>query len=276
MQKILIRLLIFSTLFAVSAEAKELSVLFIGNSYTYTPGTPQDPGLPKYFRAIAKSIDPDLSLNYYFNTPGGWSFEKHFKDSTSTRLLKRHYDHVILQGHSLESLELPSWFARNQYPDVNRFLVYLPKILDLAFQNNSSVFLFVTWIRNAKDAFLQEGHPGLRFERGRSQAGQKWCGKDAFEYQEMIDQSYRKHSQNYPVNLAMVGDAWLSLQNQKVVTEDELYVAGDWSHPSELGAFVSALVLVKNVLHLDIAQNKFVPASIDFEKARKIMLALEQ
>ncbi|MBO9668530.1 MAG: hypothetical protein J7501_17160 [Bdellovibrio sp.] len=89
-----------SILLTVSfANAKDISVLFIGNSYVYLPGqgTPEDPALPKLIGKLVESIDSNLHLKYAFNTPGGYTYEKHLNDPKSQSLLQASYDNVILQ-----------------------------------------------------------------------------------------------------------------------------------------------------------------------------------
>jgi hypothetical protein len=95
------------------------------------------------------------------------------------------------------------------------------------------------------------------FPESSSKRGTSWCGRDPVEYQRLIDESYVTHTCDYPVTLAKVGDAWLDLQSEGLVAPDALYVADDWSHPSVLGAYAAALVLVRDSLKLDIVRNAF-------------------
>jgi hypothetical protein len=265
-------------LFCTVAEAKQVSVLFLGNSYTYLPGLGDEasPALPKMIQLIAKSIDPDLQLDYSFHTPGGYSFEMHFNDPASTKLLSARYDHVILQGQSIESLELTPWWEQQGNPGVKSFAVYLPKVLELALKANASVTLYVNWAWNPKNTLLKEDQPGLRFPTGTPRAGQKWCGRDRFEYQRMIDESFLHHSAGYPVEYAWIGDAWLALQTQGVASLDEFYIPDDWSHASSLGAFVTALVFARDTFHLDILKNRYAPKGMDPQRALDIAIALSQ
>lgn len=271
MKNIKVYLIIVLSIFASYANAKDLTILFLGNSYTYLPdqGTPDDPALPKIIKQIAQSIDPSLDIKYSFNTPGGYTFEKHFNDSKSQALLRESFDRVILQGQSIESLELPPEWG--QYGiGVQSFSIYLPKIVDLALKSNPKVFLFVNWGWNFKNSSLQPGAEGLLFPPGNPKAGKPWCGKDKFELQQMIDDSYRKHSRGLPVSLSMVGDAWLSLQQSGLVGEDDLYLPDDWSHPSLLGSYAQALILTRDVLNLDISKSTYIPTEVDTHLGRKI------
>lgn len=275
MQKLLLSLLMLAaTATTATSYAREVSLLFIGNSYTYFPGDEQKPGLPDYFRQVAESIEPGLKLNYSFSVHGGYSFEMHLNNPDSVAKMGEHYDHVVLQGQSMESLELTPWYEQNGTPGVKSFQVYLPKALDLVEKRNSDITLFVNWIWNPHHANLQDNHPGLYFPIGHPRAGQKWCGKNQDEYQNSINASYRQHATGYRVHFALVGTAWLQLQKAGLVTQDELYREGDWSHPSPLGTLVATLVLVRDVLHLDVRKNKFLPPGVDALKAEAIANAL--
>ncbi len=254
------------------AWSKQVTVLFIGNSYTYLPdfGEPESPALPQMIQAIASTIDADLSIKYDFNTPGGYSFEKHLHDSKSLQLLSKKYDKVILQGQSIESLELTPWWEMNGNPGFRSFSLSLPKILDLISHANSEVTLYVNWGWSFRHPALAANHPGLIFPAESEKAGKKWCGENKNEFQDLIDQSYQKTTYGYPVKLSKVGRAWLQLQQSSIVNEDELYLEDDWSHPSQLGAFVAALLLVRDSLELDISKNKYFPTGIDPIKASEV------
>lgn len=256
---------------ALASAPKEVTFLFIGNSYTYLPGigSPEDPGLPKMIKAIAESIDKKEQIKFWWSTPGGWTVEKHYSDADNVWLMSHHYDHVVLQGSSLDSLELTPWHEEHGQSGVKSFAVYLPKTLDLVFQNNTDVNLYVTWGYGSKNGLLAEGHPGLYFPPGTPRAGQKWCGKDKFEYQSLIDDSYALHSMGYPVSLIHVGDAWVAAQTARLIQPDDLYIS-DGSHASARGAFISALVMTRDILHLDITKNKFFPVGVDTKWAKKI------
>jgi hypothetical protein len=259
----------------LSAQAKDLSILFIGNSYSFYPNTPENPGQVILFKEIVESIDPDLHIKASFHTHSGWTLEDHYKDKTSSDLLSQAYDQVVIQPMSLDPVDLPEWFEQFEgMKGLKSFSVYLPKVLDLAFQNNKNVTLVVTWARHPKHIFLQPDHPGRYFPSDSPRAGQQWYGNTVRDSQKMIDDSYAKYTAGYPVSFSRVGDAWLMLEQKGLVNIDELYRPGDWSHPSELGSFIESLVLVKATLHLDIRQETFIPETIDPVRARTIIEAL--
>ena len=83
----------------VAQEAKPLQVLFIGNSYTYGND------LPKMLAELAKAGGQSL-LVVEKETPGGWSFKKHWEGGKAVQKIKsKKWDWVILQNHSLGALE---------------------------------------------------------------------------------------------------------------------------------------------------------------------------
>lgn len=266
-------LIVFTSFFLSKlAWCRDVSILFIGNSYTYLPdlGDPKDPALPQMIQQIAQSIDPHLNITYEFNTPGGYNFERHFNDMRSSMLMSRSYDHVILQGQSIESLELTPWWEQNGNLGVKSFAVFLPKVLELTLRSNSHVTLYVNWGWHPHHPALSVDHPGLVFPPGSKKEGQKWCGENKDQFQDLIDESYLKHSKNYPVVLSKIGRAKLGLERASIISEDEFYLKDDWSHPSVLGAFVTALMLTQDSLGLNISKNKFVPAGVDPEKAIRV------
>lgn len=72
----------------------EINVLFIGNSLTYYND------LPKMVAALAKA-DKQRPLHYERETPGGCTFEKHWKDGKAlAKIQSRKWDYVVLQDNS--------------------------------------------------------------------------------------------------------------------------------------------------------------------------------
>jgi hypothetical protein len=86
---------------AQDGQAKgEISVLFIGNSLTYYND------LPKMVAELAKA-DKQRPLRYDRETPGGCTFEKHWKDGKALAKIKsRKWDYVVLQDNSQGPLRM--------------------------------------------------------------------------------------------------------------------------------------------------------------------------
>src|SRR5437899_560095 len=92
-----VALLALSTPAAQPQEGKakdEINVLFIGNSLTYGND------LPKMIAALAKA-GKQPSMYHERETPGGCTFEKHWKDGKAlTKIQSRKWDYVVLQDNS--------------------------------------------------------------------------------------------------------------------------------------------------------------------------------
>jgi hypothetical protein len=94
-------LLVLSTngVLAQDAPAKdEITVLFIGNSFTYYHD------LPKMLAELAKAGKQPM-LIHERETPGGCTLEKHWKDGKAlAKIQSRKWDFVVLQDHSQAAL----------------------------------------------------------------------------------------------------------------------------------------------------------------------------
>ena len=91
-------------LFASAAQSQdapakdEISVLFVGNSFTYYHD------LPKMVAELAKA-GKQRPLRYERETPGGCTLEKHWKDGKAlAKIQSRKWDFVVLQDHSQAAL----------------------------------------------------------------------------------------------------------------------------------------------------------------------------
>src|SRR4051794_6643448 len=78
---------------------EEIHVLFIGNSFTYYHD------LPKMIADLAKA-GKQRPLHHDRETPGGCTFEKHWKDGKAlAKIQARKWDFVVLQDHSQAALQ---------------------------------------------------------------------------------------------------------------------------------------------------------------------------
>ncbi|MFN5032289.1 MAG: hypothetical protein ACK5FX_08725, partial [Flavobacteriia bacterium] len=72
-----------------------ISVLFIGNSYTYVND------LPTVFKNLTQSLGDISTVDS--KTNGGYTFQNHLSDAvTHTKIQSRQWDFVVLQGQSQE------------------------------------------------------------------------------------------------------------------------------------------------------------------------------
>ncbi|HYV35228.1 MAG TPA: DUF4886 domain-containing protein [Gemmataceae bacterium] len=79
-------------------KQKPVRVLFIGNSFTFVND------LPNMIAELAKAVK-QLPLEHGQETPGGCSFEKHWKDGkAATKIAAGPWDYVVLQEQSQRPL----------------------------------------------------------------------------------------------------------------------------------------------------------------------------
>lgn len=207
MKKILFTFLCFPALSFVASAQDSISILFIGNSYTYVndlPGT-----LSSLATNLGKKITVDSKTN------GGYTFQNHVDDAlTYTKIHSKPWDVVVIQGQSQE----PS------FPDsqVNSFtLPAAVRLSDSIWAGNacSNVMYYMTWGR-------QTGDP-------------QWSEINTFEkmntrlynaYLRMADSSDR-------AMVSPVGAVWGYVRaNHPTIN---LYNS-DGSHPSSEGTYLAA------------------------------------
>ena len=176
-----------------------LSILFVGNSYTYFSNMPQLVSL------ISDSTK--VKLVTYKSTAGGASLRDHWEGKkglkTKEIISKGTYDFIVLQEHSMGTI--------NKKDD---FLTYSKKLCALIKASGAKPYFYVTWAR--------EKVP---------------------QYQETITKTYRQASEENNGELIMVGEAWKLAK--KLRPQLQLYTQ-DGSHPSDLGAFLTACVFTSS------------------------------
>lgn len=132
--------LLFLVSVPISSQAQsEENILFVGNSYTYFWN------LPQQVSVIAES--KGMSLKTSQSTSGGTNWGQHWrgeKNISSKSLIENgQFDAIILQNHSMRSLEAPD------------SLMYYGKLFaDLIQKNDAKVFLYMTWAREW-DPYMQ-------------------------------------------------------------------------------------------------------------------------
>ena len=145
-------------------EKDSIRILFVGNSYTFVSN------MPHLVSLISDSTN--VKLITYKSTAGGatlsdhWNGQKGLKSKEEIRSGK--YDVVVLQGHSMETIEKKE-----------DFLNYSKKLSDLAKAFGAKPYLYITWAR--------EKVP---------------------QYQETITATYKQASEENDCELIMVGEAW--------------------------------------------------------------------
>jgi len=105
-------------------------VLFVGNSFTYFWNMPQ------MVEAMAK--DQGVNLETSQSTVGGSTLEQHWKEEKGTQtrkiLEKEKFDYVVLQDHSMSTIDSPE-----------RFTDYATKLIELVKEKSAEPLLSMTW-----------------------------------------------------------------------------------------------------------------------------------
>lgn len=151
-------------------KKETLSVLFLGNSYTYVND------LPGVVAAMAKAGKPKLKTQSY--TAGGaaliqfWEEPEHAKARELVR--QRSFDYVVLQDQSVTPCSSPQWTLK-----------FGGKWAQLAHYGKSKPVFFLTWAHRTPD--------GSAFDTAM---------------QDGLTTVYRRVAQENDALLAPVGEAW--------------------------------------------------------------------
>ncbi|MCB0803600.1 MAG: T9SS type A sorting domain-containing protein [Flavobacteriales bacterium] len=199
------------TLVQVSvAQNTKKRVLFIGNSYTNANN------LPQLIASVASSNGD--TLFYDSNTPGGYTFELHSRNSTTlNKIAQANWDFVVLQEQS----QLPSFPNSQVQTSVFPFAKKLDSSINVANSCTETMF-YMTWGRKNGDANNCPFFTPL-------------C-----TYEGMDSMLYLRYSQMANMNAAVlspVGALWRYIRNNHPAIN--LYSA-DESHPSLAGSYAAA------------------------------------
>ncbi|AEA42609.1 PKD domain-containing protein [Fluviicola taffensis] len=207
MKKIILSLLGLTLIQSQLVAQDSISVLFIGNSYTYVND------LPGMLNSLTTSLGKETTVDS--KTNGGYTFQNQVNDAaTYVKIHSKPWDVVVIQGQSQE----PS------FPDSQVNTGTLPfalRLSDSIWANNacSNVMYYMTWGR-------QNGDP-------------QWSGINTFEkmntrlynaYMRMADSSDR-------AMVSPVGAVWAYVRTNHPTIN--LYNA-DESHPSVEGTYLAA------------------------------------
>jgi hypothetical protein len=214
------KVLVIAILFAFSqASAQQKSVLFLGNSYTYSSNLPGT-----LYNLAAAGGD---TIYHEQNTPGGYTLEGHSTNATSlSKIASRNWDFVVMQEQSQKPSFPPAQVAAETYP-------YAEILVDSIKSNYACTepLLFMTWGRRDGDqSNCQFYTPLCTFE-----------GMNA-----RLRQSYLEMGEDNDATVAPCGAAWhqMSLENNSFWSG--LY-SGDGSHPSPWGTYLNACVFYATI-----------------------------
>jgi hypothetical protein len=204
---------------------KEVSILFIGNSFTFADfGKQAQPmgGVPELFARIAQQGGnaPEVKMIAYPSMTLRQHFENGHNELPTIR--SRKWDYVVLQGQSLEATD-----AARRPGD---FVEFGKKFAEVIRQNNpaTKVVLYETWA-------YPKGHPKYADNFGEQS-----------KMLEQISAGYKSLAREIDgAIVAPVGDAFYEAENG--AHHYDLYAAKDNHHANDTGYTLSALVLVRSI-----------------------------
>ncbi len=199
---------------------KKISILFIGNSYTYYNTMPT-----AIFRNIAKSAGYDLEVKSITNAAHTLAKFADPEDAYGKRVEKvltgtKKYDYVILQEQSV----LPA------NANADNFYSAVRNLHEKIETTGAETILYSTWGR-------KEGSDTLT-KKGWTSESMTW--KLASAYQAIGDE--------LNISVAHVGLAFLDVYTNQ--SDIELYNA-DLSHPSYAGSYLAAVTLFAKIFECD-------------------------
>ncbi len=221
--------LFFLAVSGLSAQQKKISVLFIGNSYTYVNNLPLL--LDSIVTAGGDTLDWDESVF------GGYTLKMHSADAnTIAKIQQQQWDYVVLQEQS----QLPSLDPGIVDTATIPYALFLDSVIHANNPCTQTVF-FETWGRKYGDQSNCAVYPPV-------------CTYDGM--QQRLLESYKIMADTCHGIVAAVGEAF-----RNCIAYDStvnLYQA-DFSHPSLNGSFLAASVFYNIFFHKSAAGNSYNP-----------------
>lgn len=201
-----ITFLFFIIISNISFSQDSLSVLFIGNSYTYVNN------LPTIVHDLTTSLGDKLTFDS--RTTGGATFANHVGNTaTYTSIHSKPWDFVVLQGQSQE-LSFPTSQVNT---DSEPFIVQLADSVHES-KYCSQILLFMTW--------------------GRQDGDSQWDSIATYNgMQERLTNTAVRMADSIESSISPVGVAWKYVRDHYPLIN--LYSA-DGSHPSFEGTYLAA------------------------------------
>lgn len=224
-----------------AAAAGPITVLFIGNSYTFGNQ------LPDLVQEWSQEIGLDLTTEMI--AKGGALLEQHAADpQTLATIAEMAPTYVVLQGQSYVPLVAPFTFYTGVAP-----------LAAAAHAAGSTPVLFETWAR-------QEGH---------SMYSNELAGHDPTSMQAALRDAYKKAAADNDGIFAPVGDAWeLSL----AANPDLVLHSGDGSHAAMTGSYLAAAVFVGLLgdVDIDAGANAWLATNLEETDAQLLRAAAQE
>ena len=130
-----------TNLFVLKAQ-DTISILFIGNSYTFANLGTNTPELPLRLKEMAEMYGKTVITDY--SGSGGLALDKHWKSGKAALKIKSgKFDYVVLQEHSMGTLI-----------HADRFEDYAQKFIELITENNAKPIFYMTWARQNRPEMI--------------------------------------------------------------------------------------------------------------------------
>lgn len=201
-----------------------LSVLFVGNSFTFTHD------LPSMVTGLGRSAGLPITTDSI--TQGGQRLSYHVQNEDTLPLIESQtWDYVVLQGHSLETID-----------DLEGFLQNGQTLVDWIESAGAKPLLYETWARSPIHTIYNE--PGFPYSTPD-------------EMQEAVSAGYEELSALTGGRVVPAGQAW-----QALWSSDSIGVVYPWGpdeyHPSIAGTYLNASVffLAMTGLSLDALEGE--------------------
>jgi hypothetical protein len=207
-------------------------ILIIGNSRTYYHQMPQMVG------RMAEAARSPVRLAIAVQAWGGASFEENWNSPEVQRLLKQHWDLVILQPES----------RANTSDDTSRsFATYGEKLIMAARETGSPVALIINW--GYGESLYTGDPPEMR------QA-----------YIDAIETATRELASNAGAQVIDTSKVW----EQVHAAAPALALYEDGNHPTVYGSYLSALMIYGFIYGADVAAAPYPPDGMDPAQAQLI------
>lgn len=188
----------------------QTSVLFIGNSYTYSND------LPNTFRQLALSLGDTVTVGS--SAPGGYTLLQHSTHAPTLEAIQsQQWDYMVMQEQS-QLGALPAAATTTELGAAS-----LMEDMEASFECTFPVF-FMTWGRENGDSQFCGSYPYMCTYNGMQQA---------------LRDNYVYLANWYDAYTAPVGAAWKQVRDTQPLID--LYV-DDGSHPSMAGTYLAACV----------------------------------
>lgn len=194
------------------AQSSELSVLFIGNSYTHMNE------MPKLFDKLCKA--EGLKVHVEKSALSGASFKVHSeRKDMYEAIASRSWDYIILQGYSRELTWDTAHIDTATIPYINKIL----RSIDESSPNATKLF-YMTW--GYENGFQEREEVDTYLKMADS-----------------IEKGYRYLGRKYNFPIVPVGMVWKSVKQDSVI---DLY-ASDRAHPSQKGSYLIANTFFQSI-----------------------------